>query len=149
MPSEIAERFSSYSLTGLIPEHEQMVLDHELRILTQLQIAREACTIIEQQQFTIQEWELLCALIEHFPYYCPFASLLSVHERKSLERCQRQVNRALADGTFNALVQPVRNVLSRVRIKLHNFGIEIKSMIETGYMLLRDEQHIATKKGKW
>lgn len=149
MPPEIAERFSSYSLTGLIPEPHRMMLDHELRILTQLQIAHEACTIIEQQQFTVQEWELLCALIEHFPYYCPFASLLSVHEHKSLERCQRQVNRALADGNFNALVQPVRNVLSRVRLKLHTFGIEIKSMLETGYMLLPDEQPAtATKKGK-
>lgn len=149
MPSDIPERFSSYSLTGLIPENHALVLDHALRVLTQFQTVDQARTIVEQQQFTDQEWELLCALIETYPYYCPFACLLAAKEGKSLKRCEQVVNRALDEGDINEVMKPVRNILSRVRLKMHCFSIDIKSMIETGYMLLPDEQHAAARKGKW
>lgn len=149
MPSETHERFSSYSLSGLLPENHALVLDHELRVLTQFQTVGQACTIVEQQQFTDQEWELLCALIETYPYYCPFAHLLAAKEGKSLSRCEQVVNRALNEGDINEVMRPTRNILSRVRLKLHCFGIDIRSMIETGYMLLPDKQQAAAKKGNW
>lgn len=150
MTSDNSERFSRYSLSGLLPENNAVVLDHELRILTQFQTVGQARTIVEQQQFAAQEWELLSALIENYPYHCPFAHLLAAKEGKSLSRCEQIVNRALNEGDINEMMKPVRNVLSRVRLKLHCFGIDMKSMLETGYMLLPDQQQVsAAKKARW
>jgi hypothetical protein len=33
-------------------------------------------------------------------------------------------------------MRPVRNVLSRTRLKVRSFGIEISSILETGYVLM-------------
>ena len=112
-----------------------MVLDAQLRILTQLQIQDDA-SIIEQQQFTEAEWYLFREVLAAYPYYCPFANLLSAQTSWSLERSQKAVNRAIDEGDIDALMRPVRNTLSRVRIKLRFFGLDARSVIETGYMLM-------------
>jgi hypothetical protein len=34
------------------------------------------------------------------------------------------------------VVRPIRNLLSRCRMKLHPFGIEIKSLTTVGYVII-------------
>ncbi len=136
--SEAQKRFISYSLSNLLPEDSKLVLDNELRILSELRPLGEACDIVEQQQFTDQEWILLCTVLASHPYYCPFADLLSAQTGKSLEKCQRVINRALEEGDIDVVMRPVRNILSRCRLKTRPFGLDIRSMIETGYVLMPD-----------
>ena len=136
--SELQERFISYGLSNLLPEDSKLVLDNELRILSELRPLGEACNIVEQQQFTDQEWILLCMALASHPYYCPFADLLAAQTGRPLEKCQRAVNRALEEGDIDAVMRPVRNTLSRCRLKTRPFGLDIRSMIETGYVLMPD-----------
>jgi hypothetical protein len=114
------------------------VLDRELQILTLLKEEPGDCSIIEQQQFTDQEFFLLLELFGQYPDYTPLADMLHAQTGRGLERCQQQVMRALDEGYIDEVIRPVRNVLSRVRIKVRNFEIDIRSIMTTGYMLVPD-----------
>ncbi|HET8851381.1 MAG TPA: hypothetical protein VFN02_02565, partial [Ktedonobacteraceae bacterium] len=48
----------------------------------------------------------------------------------------QQVREAQETGSLEEFLRPVRNVLSRTRIKLRVLGIEITGLYETGYVLL-------------
>ena len=44
-------------------------------------------------------------------------------------------------------MRPVRNVLSRTRLKTRAFGIEISSILETGYILMYVSQRRQVQMG--
>ena len=48
-----------------------------------------------------------------------------------------QLHEAQLEGVWDQEMRPVRNVLSRTRLKMRTFGIEIASILETGYVLMR------------
>ena len=50
-------------------------------------------------------------------------------------RARAIVNRAIERRTLNSEMKSVRNTLSRLRVKLHAFGIGIRSIHAEGYML--------------
>jgi hypothetical protein len=130
------ERFVTYSLGDMLPEGDKIILDRELRILTQVRVPDGI--IIEQQRFTDNEYYLLIEILSSFPYYCPLEKMLSAHYGRSLERCRQDFIRARQDGSIDALMRPVRNVLSKVRLKIHPFALEISSILDTGYILMQD-----------
>jgi hypothetical protein len=39
-------------------------------------------------------------------------------------------------GTWDHEMRPLRNVLSRTRLKIKDFGMDILSILETGYILM-------------
>jgi len=135
------ERFHSYAYRDLVPLLEQqvvLVLDRELRVLALLTWTEQEVLVREQQQFTDQEFALLAVLLVQHPEYTPLADMLHVYSGQQIERCLQQINRALDEGDIDAVMRPVRNVLSRVRIKLHAFAIDVRSIVGTGYMLVPD-----------
>ncbi len=67
-------------------------------------------------------------LVAHF-------SSTRVSERV-IERMREQAYEARESGEWDALMCPMRNVLSRVRLKLRPFGIKIVSLVEVGYALV-------------
>ncbi len=40
------------------------------------------------------------------------------------------------EGIWDQEMRPVRNVLSRTRLKMRTFGFDISSILETGYILM-------------
>src|SRR6266516_4659874 len=134
IPEKSVERFVNYSLSDLLPEGDHVVLDRELHILSHIHMPEGF--IMEQQSFTYNEYILLVALLESYPYFCPFATLLSTFLVRPVERCEHEIQIARREkGGFDTLMRPVRNNLSRIRIKLDPFGVDIKSIVETGYIL--------------
>jgi hypothetical protein len=94
--------------------------------------------IVEQQHLTDNEFYLLLEVFASFPYYCAFENLLSVQTGRSVDKCSVELIRARAEGEWDFLMQPVRNMLSRSRIKLRSFGLDVRSIMDTGYILMRD-----------
>ncbi len=54
----------------------------------------------------------------------------------TVERCRQRLQEAQEAGVWDQEMRPVRNVLSRTRLKTRAFGIEISSILETGYILM-------------
>jgi hypothetical protein len=136
-----AERFFLAPLERLLPAHSLLECDCELRVVSLL-CDQEAggSIIVEQQQYSDQEFAVLLVLFEQYPDYAPQADLLAAQTGRSLQQCQREVQRALDDGLIDELIRPVRNVLSRARLKLRRFGMDIRSIQETGYMIVEDRE---------
>jgi hypothetical protein len=53
----------------------------------------------------------------------------------TIEHCRQYLQEAQQEGIWDQEMRPMRNVLSRARLKLRSFGIEISAIVETGYML--------------
>jgi hypothetical protein len=55
---------------------------------------------------------------------------------KSIDQCREKVLWGIEEGTVDVVMRPVRNLLGRCRMKLRPFGIEVKSIVHMGYLLV-------------
>jgi hypothetical protein len=125
------------TLEGLIPGH--FALDMPSGVLAHLTCEEGKPCLREVQVFTPSELTVLRPLLEQYPNYCPYEVLVASFGGSTsdvaITRARQRFYHALEKGTVETLMRPVRNVLSRTRLKLHAFGIDIVSMLETGCML--------------
>ena len=97
--------------------------------------------MVAEQQFTMSELSLLLPLLNSHPHYCPYEVLLASFNHRmiteaTIERCRKRLQEAQDEGVWDQEMRPVRNVLSRSRLKMHSFGLDIFSILETGYVLM-------------
>jgi hypothetical protein len=136
------EQILYFDLQGALPEGHTLALNTRLGTLSYLYIAEGKWPrMLVQQQFTNSELSLLRPLLEHYPHYCPhevmFANFYNGSAtEKTIARARERLQEALDYGTWDHEMRPVRNVLSRTRLKIKDFGIDILSILETGYMLM-------------
>ncbi|HEY1353254.1 MAG TPA: hypothetical protein VGF67_26895 [Ktedonobacteraceae bacterium] len=131
-----------FTLQNTLPAGHTLVLNTRLGTLSYL--ATDECRqprMLVQQQFTQSELSLLRPLLEHYPQYCPhevmFANFYNgTVTEQSIARARTRLQEAAEYGTWDHEMRPVRNVLSRTRLKLKDFSMDILSILETGYMLL-------------
>jgi hypothetical protein len=141
----MAERFRPYALSGLLPEGHHLVLDTARGVLSQIS---DECQFVEQQLLTVEELSVIAELLASYPYHAPDAMLLSVKTQEDLKLCQKKVNMAYEMGTWDAVLRPVRNLMSRCRLKLHPFGIDARSVVQTGYILM-PLSVVLDRRGRW
>ena len=131
-----------FSLSDVLPEGHALALDVNLGTLSYLYIDEDKWPrLLVQRQFTNSEISLLRPLLENYPHYCPhevmFANFYTgATTEKAVVRARQRLQEALEYGTWDHEMRPVRNVLSRVRSKLKGFGLDILSILETGYILM-------------
>lgn len=130
-----------FSLEGRLPADHILVLNPKLGTLSYLWKGLDRPRLVAQQQFTNSELSLLLPLLELFPHYCPYEVMFANFYNgtitdETVEHCRRLLYKALEEGVWDQQLRPLRNVLSRTRLKLRSFGIDISSILETGYILL-------------
>ncbi len=137
---------------GLLPAGHTLVLNRKLGTLSYLSKGTDRPRLLMQQQFTSSELSLLLPLLELFPDYCPYEVMFASFYNgtitdETVELCRQRLYDALESGTWDQELRPLRNVLSSTRMKLRPFGIDISSILETGYILIinarPDEREIA------
>jgi hypothetical protein len=136
------EQILYFNLRDALPEGHTLALNTRLGTLSYLHTADGKWPrMLVQQQFTNSELSLLRPLLEHYPHYCPhevmFANFYNgTVSEKTIARARERLQEALEYGTWDHEMRPVRNVLSRTRLKLKDFGLDVLSILETGYMLM-------------
>jgi hypothetical protein len=130
-----------FALPGLLPASYRFAFHERLHILNLLCASEDGPKLLLDQQFTVQEATVLLPLLRAYPTYCPFDVLhahfshVAVTEKESAQS-QRRIAAALQMGTGETEMRPLRNVISRTRLKLLAFNIDIVSILEVGYLLL-------------
>lgn len=134
-----------FVLPGLLDEQQVLAFNPQLGSLCLLASSSADAPrprLLAEQQFTEQEVCLLLPVLETYPLFCPYEVMLAHFNAKTvttadIERCRKQLNRARAQGNgrWDVELRPVRNALSRARLKFRVFGITFTSILETGYML--------------
>jgi len=130
-----------FSLQGVLPSGHLLALNPLLGTLSYIVNEDHHPRLIMQQQFTAGEMSVLMPLLEAYPYYCPYDTLLASFQygnvtEATVERCREHLQEAQEEGIWDQEMRPMRNVLSRARLKLRTFGIEISTIVETGYILM-------------
>ncbi len=137
------EAICHFTMTDLLPEDQTLALNTRLGTLALLTSdpATAHPTLLAEQQFSTSEMSVLLPLLQSYPHYCPYEVLLASFNsgntsEASIERFRLRLQEAQFAGVWDYEMRPVRNILSRARFKLRDFGIEISSILETGYILI-------------
>jgi hypothetical protein len=130
-----------FSLQGVLPPGHLLAVNPTLGTLSSIVNEGDYPRLLRQQQFTSAEMSVLVPLLGAFPYFCPYEMLLASFRYGSVsedevESCRVYLQEAHKEGIWDQEIRPLRNVLSRVRLKLRSFGIEISTIVETGYILM-------------
>ena len=141
-----AEDILHFSLQGLLPVGHTLALNPALGTLCQIVVNQDRPQMMMEQQFSNSEISVLLPLLESYPYYCPYEELLASFTygkvtETTVERCRQHLQEAMEEGVWDDEMRPMRNVLSRTRFKTRSFGMEISSILETGYILLFGGDH--------
>ena len=133
-----------FTLDNLLPESHTLALNLSLGTLSLIANSRENSYpfLLAEQQFTTSELCVLVPLLKHYPHFCPYEVLLASFyngntNETTIEHSRNRLNEAQLEGIWDQEMRPVRNVLSRARLKMRAFNIEISSILETGYVLMR------------
>lgn len=140
------EEIMHFTLQGLLPSGHVLALNTNLGSLSELAYSLDWPRMIAQQQFTTSELSVLMPLLEAYPHYCPYEVLLAnfVSGRmteETIAESRMRLQEAQLRGEWDQEMRPVRNVLSRTRIKMRSFAVEISSILETGYILMYVSGH--------
>lgn len=137
------EEILHFSLEGLLPPEWTLALNVSLGTLSLIadDPGKAHPYMLAEQQFTTSELCVLTPLLKSFPHYCPYEVMLASFNHghisdSTVERSRQRLYEAQLAGVWDQEMRPVRNVLSRTRLKVRSFGIEISSILETGYVLM-------------
>jgi len=107
-----------------------------------LALSEQEPMLVAEQQFTPSGVCLLQPLLETFPHYCLYEHLLAsftgttVNEQ-AIEQCRVRLRHVEETPEWDVTLRSVRNVLSRVRLKLQgSLSIDIHSLLQLGYVLI-------------
>jgi hypothetical protein len=130
-----------FTLQNLLPAGHTLALNLALGTLSLLIYNNEGPQLVAQQQFTDSEICVLKPLLESYPHFCPYEVLLASFNStnvtdQEIERSRKKLQTAQEERVWDQQMRPVRNVLSRTRLKLHAFRVDIFSILETGYVLM-------------
>src|SRR5579883_2157622 len=137
------EAIRHFEMAGLLPEGQTLALNTRLGTLALLtsDSATSHPTLLAEQQFSSSEMSVLVPLLQSHPHYCPYEVLLASFNcgntsEASVERYRLRLQEAQFAGVWDYEMRPVRNILSRTRFTLRDFGIEISSILDPGYILI-------------
>ncbi|GHO43314.1 hypothetical protein [Ktedonospora formicarum] len=130
-----------FSLQDALPQGHIMALNPKFGTLSYLAYDDDRLLMVAQEQFTGTEMSVLLPLLEMFPYYCPYEALYASFyngriSEETVEQSRKKLDEALEEGLWDQEMRPIRDALSRTRIKLKKFGIDVSSILATGYILM-------------
>ena len=127
----------------LLPFGHLVALNQETGVLSHLASVDGLPHVLAEAQFTPSELTLLTALLRAWPYYAPnevlYASFTFTRATEQrIEQARHVLQEAQTEGTWDAHMRPLRNIMSRVRLKLQEaMQVTILTIFETGATLER------------
>ena len=117
-----------FPLQGFLPTDRTLALNTLIGTLSHLSCVDNQPVMLGEQQFTTSEISVLLPLLEAYPYYSPYEVLLASFNtgrtnEAAVARARKRLLEAQDAGIWDQEMRPVRNVLSRTRLKTRAFGI--------------------------
>lgn len=148
------------SLERVLPDGVVLAIHRDLGFVALLTCDEQQPQMKAAQQCSSYEMMLLVPILLSYPNFCHyealFASFSGGTTEAEVEQARRLLWRAKERGEWGVVMRPVRNMLSRARLKLHPLGMTIPSLFETGYVLevhpegsLRRKRVRASMKKEW
>lgn len=134
------EEILHFSFASLLPNNATLALHPIKRTLAYLIDDDGRPRMEHVETFTDVEIRVILPLFENAPSYCPHEVLYaSLHKgntaASTIARCRNHLLEAQEAGVWDQEIRPTRNAISRARLKLRAFGIDVHSILDTGYLL--------------
>ena len=137
--TDLTESITHLSLAQVLPDGVVLAIHRTLGFVALLSCDEQHPQMQAAQFFSPSEMLLLLPVMLSYPHFCHyetlFASFSGGTTEAEVEQAHRLLSRAKERGEWDVVMRPVRNMLSRARLKLHPLGITILSLFETGYVL--------------
>ncbi|MFL5591029.1 MAG: hypothetical protein ACJ8DI_25725 [Ktedonobacteraceae bacterium] len=137
-----SSQFRTFTLPQLLPEGHALIVNQRAYFFDHYVVSQllvQPCGLIAQQLFSDQELFAFVALMEAWPHYCPYETLLAALSDRTIDQARQLVHQALEGHNLDKVLNPLRNLLARCRPRLHDFKIDIGSRRGLGYQLQRIE----------
>jgi hypothetical protein len=130
-----------YPLDGLLPAGQCLAFHRGLGTLAHLTVQEDRALVLCEQQFTEAEITLLIPLLDNYPHHCPYEVLWTsfawnTTEEEAVSRARPRLQAALEQGGWEEEMRPVRNAISRTRLKLNRMGLNVLNVFHLGYILV-------------
>jgi hypothetical protein len=130
-----------YPLDGFLPAGHGLAFHRELGTRAQLTMQEDQAVVLGEQQFTEAEITLLMPLLDHYPHHCPYEVLWTsfawnTTAEEAVSRARPRLQAALGQGGWEEEMRPVRNAISRTRLKLNTMGLDVLNRFQLGYILV-------------
>lgn len=134
------ENILHFSFASLLPDGAVFAIHPTKKTLAYLTDDDGRPRMQHIEIFTDVEMRVLLPLFEETPSYCPHEVLYASYMRgntadSTVAKCRKFLQEAQMSGVWDQEIRPVRNAMSRARLKLRAFGIDVRSIIDTGYLL--------------
>lgn len=135
------DKILHFSLQEALPPGHTLAMNLDFGTLSYISSVGDRPLLLMQEQFTNGEMSVLMPLLEAFPYYCPYETMFAHFYNgkvtdKTIAKARQHLQAAAEEGLWDQEMRPVRSALSRTRLKLRPFGIDISSILATGYILM-------------
>jgi hypothetical protein len=134
-----SSQFRKFTLPELLPPGHALIVNQRAYFFDHYvvsQLSVQPCGLVTQQLFSDQELFAVVALMEAWPYYCPYETLLAALSDKTVEQARQLVHQALEGKHLDRTLNPLRNLLARCRPRLHDFKLDVASIRGMGYQLV-------------
>ena len=143
--SPLEDQILHFPLEGLLPDDCQFALNTALGTLCLIGSAPDDSypRMLAEQQFTASELCVLLPILRAYPHHCPYEVTLASFTSggrvtsDNVTWAQQRLAQAKEEGYWDQEMRPMRNILSRARLKMRYLGVEISSIIETGHILMQ------------
>jgi len=132
-PLDRPDRFHSYTLEVLPPD-SRLWIDRQTQVVI---LIDGDGRIVNLEILTGSEWLLMITLLAEIPPFCTYEKLYASFFGMDFEQSQEQLHDAWGSPAWDLMMKPIRNILSRLRIKMRSFGFEISNISEIGYTFVR------------
>jgi hypothetical protein len=119
------------SLAGLLPADQKLVINPTMRAATLFSYTPDGeAQIVARQQFSPNGMRVLVPLLQAYPNYCPYETLLASLFSLTLDEARRQLReiREIA-------LRSVRRAIGSLAAGLRAFGLRVRSVRSTGYLV--------------
>lgn len=129
---QVQEHLLTFSLSRrLLEENQKLVVDcaqHTVMLICSDPLGGERLLI--QQQFSPQAMSVVLSLLQAYPSYCPYETLLVTLFPLSLEEA-----RHLLEHNWGAAIRRLRRAIRPIQTPLQAFGFKVSTALGAGYIL--------------
>jgi len=130
-----------YFLRGFLPSDHVLAYNPAQKMLSYLSVEQGQPHLVLEAVLTLLEERVLLPVFEAVPSYCAIEILLANYiygktDEESLARAHQGLEEAKKAGLWDYTMRPLRNAMSRARLKVSPMGVSLPSILETGYMAM-------------
>lgn len=118
-------------LAGLLPDNQKLVINPTARtVILFAQTSPGEADVATVQQFSPNGMRVLIPLLQAYPNYCPYETLLVALFSVTLDEARRQLREIR-----KIVLRSVRRAIGSLASGLRAFGLRVRSVRDTGYLV--------------